>query len=84
MTPDLKVSTALTTQLQGGWEGHETFFFPDEISLSCPGQVSIGTDFTIAANWLVTPSQVQQLIVNYDESGAFSTLKLLHLAADAQ
>lgn len=76
LTSDLNVSPLAPTQLRWPWEGHETFFFPDGISLSCPGTVSIGTDFAIAVNWLVTPSQLQQLIVKYDESGAFSTLTL--------
>ena len=75
MTPDLKLSPAVSTQLHWGWEGNETFFCPDGISLSCPSQVSIGTNFTIAANWLVTSSDLQQLIVKYDDSGAFSSVK---------
>src|SRR5919199_1000903 len=76
MTPDLKVSPAVATQLKWPLEGNETFFFPDGISLSCPTQVNVGKNFTIAANWLVTSSQLQQLIINYDELGAFSALTL--------
>ncbi|WP_293044337.1 MULTISPECIES: DUF3598 family protein [unclassified Moorena] len=81
MTPDLKVSDPIATQLNWPLAGNKMFFFPDGISLSCPTQVSIGTSFTIAANWLVTDSQLQQLSVNYDNYGAFSglTLELLHL-----
>jgi hypothetical protein len=81
MTPDLKVSPAVSTQLHWPWEGNETFFFPDGISLSCPSQVSISPNFTIAANWLVTSSDLQQLIVKYDDSGAFSsvTFEQFHL-----
>ncbi len=81
MTPDLKVSEPIGTQLHWPLAGNKMFFFPDGISLSCPTQVSIGTSFTIAANWLVTDSQLQQLRVNYDNYGAFSglTLELLHL-----
>jgi len=74
MTPDLKVLPLEPTQFHWGWEGNKTFFFPDGISLSCPSQVSIGTNFTIAANWLVTSCQLQQLIIKYNEFGAFSTL----------
>jgi hypothetical protein len=81
ITPDLKISAPVPTQLHWGWGGHETFFFPDGVSVSCPGQVSIGTSFTMAVNWLVTSSEMQQLRVKYDEEGAFSalTLELLHL-----
>lgn len=76
MTPDLNLSAPVPTQLHWGWEGQKNFFFPDGMSLSCPSQVKVGTNFSIAVNWLVTPSQLQQLIVKYDESGAFSTLTL--------
>jgi hypothetical protein len=76
MTPDLKVSAPMPTQLHWGWEGQKTFFFPDGMSLSCPSQVKVGTNFSIAVNWLVTPSQAQQMLVNYDESGTFSALTL--------
>jgi hypothetical protein len=85
MTPDLNVSTAVPTQLRWGWKENENFFFPDGISLSCPTQASIGTDLVIAANWLMTSSQLQQMLVQYDEFGVFSmlTLELLHLEAKA-
>jgi hypothetical protein len=76
MTPDLKVSTPVPMQLRTDWEGHETFFYPDGITLNCPRQVKIGTAFTLAANWLVNSCELQHLIINYDESGAFSTLTL--------
>jgi hypothetical protein len=83
MTPDLKASPAVPTQLNWPLEGNETFYFPDGISLSCPAQVNVGKNFTIAANWLVTSSQLQQLIIKYDELGAFSalTLELFRLSA---
>jgi hypothetical protein len=74
MTPDLKVSEPVATQLNWGWEGNNTFFLPDGVSISCPDKVSVGICFILAANWLVTPSQLQQLSVKYDESGDFSTL----------
>ncbi|NEP34401.1 DUF3598 family protein [Moorena sp. SIO3B2] len=81
MTPDLKVSEPIATQIHWPLAGNKMFFFPDGISLSCPTKVSIGTSFNIAANWLVTDSQLQQLRVNYDNYGAFSglTLELFHL-----
>ena len=81
ITPDLKISEPVPTQLHWGWEGHKTFFLPDGVSISCPERVSVGTSFTLAANWLVTPSKLQQLSVKYDESGAFAalTLEQLHL-----
>ncbi|HEY9780788.1 MAG TPA: hypothetical protein V6D09_11695, partial [Leptolyngbyaceae cyanobacterium] len=56
MTPDLKVSPALPTQLHWAIEGNETFFFPDGISLSCPGKVKVGMAIAIATNWLVNPA----------------------------
>ncbi len=86
MTPDLKVSSPISTQLHFPVAGNETFFFPDGISLSCPGKVSIGTDITISANWLVTSSQLQQLIVKYDNLGAFTslTLELFHKSDEAK
>jgi len=74
MTPDLKLSPALPTQLHWPIEGNTTFFYPDGISLSCPMQVSVGIPFTIVANWLVTPSELQQVSVKYDEFGAFSSV----------
>ncbi len=81
MTPNLKVSDPVPTQLNWPLELNKMFFFPDGISLSCPTQVTIGTPFTVAANWLVTDSQLQQLSVKYDNHGVFSglTLELLYL-----
>ncbi len=81
-TPDLKVSEPMPTQLQWPLEGNKMFFFPDGISLSCPTQVNIGNSFTIAANWLVTDFQLQQLSVKYDKEGVYSglTLEILHLS----
>ncbi len=76
MTPDLKVSDPVPTQLIWPLESNKMFFFPDGISLSCPTQVNIGTPFTVGANWLVTDSQLQQLSVKYDHNGVFSGLTL--------
>ena len=85
MTPDLRVSTPAPIQLHWGWEGHNTYFFPDGISLSCPDKLSIGAQFVIAINWLVTADQLQQLIIKYNESGAFSsvTLELLRRSGES-
>ena len=81
MTSDLKVSEPVPTQLHWNWKGHKNFYLPDGVSISCPDQVSVGTPFTLVANWLVTPSKLQQLIAKYDDSGAFIglTLEQLHL-----
>ncbi|MGB7444414.1 MAG: DUF3598 family protein [Coleofasciculaceae cyanobacterium] len=81
ITPDLKISEPVPTQLHWGWEGYNTFFLPDGVSINCPDKVSVGSSFSLAANWLVTPSKLQQLSVKYDESGAFValTLEQLHL-----
>jgi hypothetical protein len=81
MTPDLKISPPVPTQLHWPLEGNTTFFYPDGITLSCPMQISVGIPFTISGNWLVTPSELQQVSVKYDESGAFSWVKreLFHL-----
>ncbi len=81
MTPDLKISQPVPTQLHWGWEGYNTFFLPDGVAIICPERVSVGTPFTLAANWLITPSKLQQLSAQYDESGAFAALILeqLHL-----
>ncbi|MGL5877461.1 MAG: DUF3598 family protein [Xenococcaceae cyanobacterium] len=76
MTPDLQVSEPITTELHFPIKGNKTFFFPDRISLSCPERVTIGNSFQIAANWLITPSQLQQITVDYDRDGAFSKLTL--------
>lgn len=76
MTPDLKVLPPVPTQLKWYREENETFFLPDGISFSCPNQVSIGSSFTIAVNWLIRESQMQQLTLKYDLTGAFSTLTL--------
>ncbi|HEY9779195.1 MAG TPA: DUF3598 family protein [Leptolyngbyaceae cyanobacterium] len=86
MTPDLKVSPALPTQLHWAIEGNETFFFPDGISLSCPGKVKVGMAIAIATNWLVNPTYMQQVTIKYDELGAFHnlTFEQFHLSDDSQ
>ena len=86
MTPDLKVSPPLPTQLHWAIEGNETFFFPDGISLSCPRQVQVGFTIAIAVNWLVNPIYMQQVTIKYDELGAFHnlTFEQFHLSDDTQ
>ena len=86
MTPDLKVSPALPTQLHWEIEGNETFFFPDGISLSCPGKVKVGKAIAIATNWLVNSTYMQQITIKYDELGAFHnlTFEQFHLSNDSQ
>lgn len=85
MTPDLQVSPPVPAQMEWPVEGNQSFFFPDGISLICPSQESVGAEITIAANWLVTFSYLQQMTVKYDASGALSgvTLELFHLADSA-
>lgn len=84
LTHDLKISTPVPIQLQWPWQENETFFFPDGISLSCPGQIRLGKGFLLAANWLVNASHLQQIMVKFDEKGAFAnvTLQLFHLTAE--
>lgn len=74
MTPDLQISTPVATQLQFPLASNTSFFFPSGVSVSCPVSVNVGSSFTIAVNRFVSESQLQQLTVNYDEFGAFSTL----------
>ncbi|WP_013322736.1 DUF3598 family protein [Gloeothece verrucosa] len=84
MTRDLNISDPIPTggpnefrtELHWGWKDHQVFFLPDGVSISCPDKISLGKSFVIAASWLVTSSQKQQLIVEYDESGAFCSLTL--------
>ncbi len=76
ITPDLKISEPIPTQLKWGWEGHKTFFLPDGVSISCPEQISIGTPFNLIVNWLLASSRLQQLSAHYDKSGAFAALIL--------
>ncbi|MEB3180371.1 MAG: DUF3598 family protein [Nostocaceae cyanobacterium] len=76
MTPDLQISQPIPTQLHWGREGHKTFFLPDGVSISCPSQINIGTPFILVVNWLVKTDEMQQIIANYDDTGAFSSLRL--------
>ncbi|MEH2467357.1 DUF3598 family protein [Nostoc sp.] len=81
ITPDLRISAPVPTQLHFPSQKDKTFFLPDGVSVSCSDKVSVGNSFILAANWLVEPSTVQQLLISYDEGGDFSalTLELLHL-----
>ena len=76
IAPDLKVSQPSPIKFYWNYQGHQTFFLPDEVSISCPEKISIGNPFTLVANWLITPSQLHQLKARYDESGAFAGLTL--------
>ena len=76
ITPDLKISAPVPTQLHFPFEGNKTFFLPDGVSVSCPDKVSVGASFTIVANWLLEPETIQQLLIGYDERGDFSALTL--------
>jgi hypothetical protein len=63
-----------------GWAGHKIFNFPDDISLSCPASIQLGTPFAIAANWLLETPQLQQLTVDYDDLGRFDRVTFKQLA----
>ncbi|KST68927.1 DUF3598 family protein [Mastigocoleus testarum] len=76
MTSDLKVSLPVPIKQRSFCEENETFFLPDGIFLNCPKKVNIGNHFTIIANWLITSSHLQQLILKYNLKGEFSTLTL--------
>ncbi|MGQ4649383.1 DUF3598 family protein [Lyngbya aestuarii] len=76
ITADLQVSPPISAHLNWSLEGHEAFFFPDGISLSCPSKIGIGSDFAIVANWLITDSKAQQVTAKYDKQGAFFSLTL--------
>lgn len=76
ITPDLTISKPVSTQLSWGWERHKTFFLPDGVSISCPAQVTIGTPFSCAVNWLINDPEIHQLIANYDTAGSFTNLTL--------
>jgi hypothetical protein len=72
MNPNLEVSPSYKTELNWPCQEHKLFLIPDGISLSCPEKITLGSPFKIIANWLITPSNLQQLVVNYDQRGAFS------------
>ena len=76
LTANLEASPEHPAHFQGLPENQATFFFPDGISLSCPDRVPDGQGFSIAANWLVTADQLQQITVEYDETKTFANLKL--------
>lgn len=76
MTPDLKISSPISTSFNWNWEGNKTFYLPDGVSISCPEKLILGTPFVFVANWLLKDNQLQQLIVKYDQLGVFSSLTL--------
>ena len=77
ITPDLQISEPVSTEFNWGWEGNETFFLPDGVSIICPHQVTIGTPFSCAVNWLINDTEIHQLIANYDSAGNFNNLTLV-------
>lgn len=81
LTPNLEFSSSISTNFQWDWQENKKFFLPDGISLSCPDRILVGNPFTIIANWQVNSSELQQLIVQYDNKGSFSkaTLGLFQL-----
>lgn len=75
MTPDLNVSAEVPAKLQLTLEGNQTLYFPDGITLSCPKEVKVGKQAALTTTWLVKPDLLQQISVNYDDSGDFAELK---------
>ena len=80
MTPDLNISTPVTTSLNWGWEAHKTFYLPDGVSISCPQKITVGTPFILVANWLLNDAQMQQLTVKYDKNCLFAGFMLEQLS----
>ncbi len=76
LTPDLHISDPLPTQFTWSREGHQVFYLPDGVSISCPEKVANGTAFCCVGNWLINEQEMQQLIANYDASGNFQSLTL--------
>ncbi len=77
MTPDLKVSAEFSAELQLTIEGNKTLYFPDGITLSCPNEVKVGKPANITTTWLIKPDLLQQISVDYNNSGDFAELKFL-------
>ncbi|MBN3877286.1 DUF3598 family protein [Nostoc sp. JL23] len=76
ITPNLKISEPIVTQFNWHKEGHKYYYLPDGVSINCHSSISIGTPFSVIANWLINNSEMHQLIANYDELGVFSSLTL--------
>ncbi len=76
ITPDLKISEPIPTLFNWHREGHKYYYLPDGVSVNCPSSISIGTPFSLIANWLINNYEMHQLIANYDELGVFSSLTL--------
>lgn len=76
ITADLKISNPVPKALDWDWQGYQTFFLPDGVSISCLDKVSIDNPLKFAVNWLVKPTELHQLTVNYDQSGFFDSLNL--------
>jgi Domain of unknown function (DUF3598) len=76
MYPDLQILLPVPCEFKWSTEGRKVIYLPDGVTLLCPEQLSAGKSFTITANWLVAPTEMQQISVNYDDSGAFSSMNL--------
>ena len=76
MTADLQVSEPVNAQFTWSKEGHQLFYLPDGVSISCPEKVSLGSPVFCLVNWLINEQEMQQLIANYDASGKFQSLTL--------
>ena len=79
--PDPTISESVQTQLQWGWEGHQVYYLPDGITVSCPREIIEGTPVDLVANWLVTDTKMYQMTVKYDSNGSYmsQTLDVLEL-----
>jgi hypothetical protein len=73
VTPNCIVSAPTSTDLNWGWEEHKTYYYPDNISLSCPLKLELGKPFLLIGDWLIDSQIRQQLFVEYDEQGNFSS-----------
>ncbi len=76
MRSDLQILLPVPCHFEWSTEGRKVIYLPDGVTLLCPENLKRGESFTITANWLVMPTEMQQVSVNYDESGAFSNMNL--------
>ena len=79
--PDLTISEPVQTQLQWGWEGHQVYYLPDGITISCPREIIEKSAIGLVANWVVTDTKMYQMTVKYDSNGSYmsQTLDVLEL-----
>ena len=74
ITSDLEISEPISTQFRWDREGHQLFYLPDGVSISCPEKVTVGTSFDCVVNWLINDNEMHQLISSYDATGKFQSL----------